>query len=233
MYIVPNDWTYTLFRADTIVIVIFISRHRFCATFFPDAALRGTLAEHSGHFSYVHSHRAAAGSYVVDADFLCSQGIVSHLLASQLERIESIGKFRQAGEVGSIARRVISHGLAGEIAIHGFPHLLHRSKYMLWRTEAIHPNDVGAGIEQDLRSRGGSRALGGFIFIFEADRNHGREPGFFGSFQAKKRLAQPGECLSDDEVNAFFALDFQLFVEGLPDPIRCSRAVRLIHPGQA
>ena len=101
------------------------------------------------------------------------------------------------------------------------------------RAQAIHADDIGAGIEQRLGGFGGGLAFRGLVLVLEADGHHHRQAGFLCPLDGDQGFAQPGKSFADDEVDAFVDLHRQLLVESFAHAVGGGRAVGLIHPGQA
>ena len=80
---------------------------------------------------------------------------------------------------------------------------------------------------------GRTLALGGFVFIFEADRDHRGQSGLLCALHRNQRLPQPRKRLADNEVHAFVHLHGELLVKRLAHAIGGRWAAGLIHPGQA
>ena len=93
------------------------------------------------------------------------------------------------------------------------------AKSVFRRTQAIHADDVGPGVEQRLGGFGGGLAVRGFIFVLEADGHHHRQAGFLCPLDRDQGFAQKGKSFADDEVHTLVHLDRELFVEGFADAI--------------
>ena len=72
--------------------------------------------------------------------------------------------------------------------------------------QAVHADDVGASVEQRFRGIGGAFALGGFILVFEADRDHRGQASLLGALHGDQRFTQPGKSFADNEVHPFVDL---------------------------
>ena len=103
---------------------------------------------------------------------------------------------------------------------------------MLWRAKTVHPHDIRPSVQQRLGGGGGVCAFCGFVFVFETDRDHHRQPSFLGALHAEERFAEPRKRLSNDEINTLVALHLELFVERLTDAVGRLRAVWFVHPGK-
>src|SRR5204862_1250598 len=125
-----------------------------------------------------------------------------HFLARQLYLIKSVTKLRKTREFWFLFRSSVRDWLASEIARDRFSHLLHRSKHVLRRAQAIHAYNVGTRVEQCFGRIRSALAFGRLILVLETDGAHRRQAGLLGTLYRDQSVSQPGERLADNEVHA-------------------------------
>ena len=159
-------------------------------------------------------------------------GPAAHLAARVLERIEVVRKSLQAGEVGPFFASCGNRPAGTPRTRDRLAHLLDQRQRRLGASQAVDPDDVGAGVLERLRAMRRGLAVRRHRLVLEAHGDHHRQARLLRPLDGEERLAEPRERLADDEVDPLLHLDRELLVEGLADAVIGGGAAVLVHPGQ-
>src|SRR5918996_53752 len=213
--------------------VVLVGRHRSVVIATPLPLLDRELPQRRGHRLHVAGHRAAARSDVLDAEVAGLRGERAHRLPGQLERVEGEGKRRRSGEVRLIVGGPERHGLGGNEAVDGRPHLGGDREGPLGVAKAVDADHVGARVAELPGAVGRGAPLVGPRLLLERHRDHGGQPGAGGPLLSDQGLAEPRVRLAEHQVDPLVHHHLELAIEHRPDALGGARILRVVHPCEA